>query len=118
TANVTVNSGGTFAPGTAGIPGAATTVAGNLAFQSGAFYAVQVNSATASLARVSGTATLAGTVQATFAFGSYVEKQYAILTAAGGLNGTTFAGLANTGLPPGGADSLSYDANTVYLNLK
>jgi uncharacterized protein with beta-barrel porin domain len=117
-ANLTLGNGATFAPGTPGTAGTAATVAGNLAFQSGTFYAVQVNAATASLARVSGTATLAGTVQATFALGSYVEKQYTILTAAGGLNGTTFAGLANTGLPQGGADSLSYDANNVYLNLK
>jgi uncharacterized protein with beta-barrel porin domain len=117
TANLAITGGGTFAPGAPGIAGTAT-VSGNLAFQSGAFYAVQVTPATASLAQVSGTAALAGTVQANFALGSYVQKQYTILTAAGGLGGTTFAGIANTGLPQGGADSLSYDANDVYLNLK
>jgi hypothetical protein len=117
TLNLVVGGGGTFAPGAPGTAGTAT-VSGSLAFQSGAFYAVQVNAATASLARISGTASLAGTVQANFAPGSYVQKQYTILTAAGGLGGTTFAGVANTGLPQGGADSLSYDANNVYLNLK
>jgi uncharacterized protein with beta-barrel porin domain len=116
TANLTVGNGGTFAPGTPGTPGTAMTVAGNLAFQSGALYAVQLNSA-ASLARVSGTAALAGTVQANFAPAGYVPKQYTILTAAGGLGGTTFAGLANSNLPPGLVDSLSYDASDVYLNL-
>jgi uncharacterized protein with beta-barrel porin domain len=118
TANVAIGSGSTFAPGAPGTSGTAMTVSGNLVFQSGALYAVQVNSAAASLAQVSGTAALAGTVQANFAFGSYVPKQYTILTAAGGLGGTTFAGLANTGLPQGASDSLSYDADDVYLNLK
>jgi len=46
------------------------TVAGNLAFQSGAFYVVQVNPATASTTNVSGTASLAGTVAAIFAPGT------------------------------------------------
>ena len=38
----TINSGATFAPGPTGAPGT-MTVAGNLAFQSGALYLVQVN---------------------------------------------------------------------------
>jgi autotransporter-associated beta strand protein len=58
-------SGGTFAPGPSGTPGT-MTVAGNLAFQSGALYVVQVNPTTASTTNVSGTASLAGTVQANF----------------------------------------------------
>lgn len=116
-ANLAIANGSTFAPGAPGTPGTAMTVSGNLAFQSGDFYAVQVNPATASLARVAGTAALAGTVQANFAPGSYVSKQYTILTAAGGLGGTTFASLANTGLPQGAADALSYDVDDVYLNL-
>ena len=48
------------------------TVSGNLAFQSGAFYVVQVNPTTASTTNVSGTASLAGTVGAIFAPGSYI----------------------------------------------
>jgi uncharacterized protein with beta-barrel porin domain len=57
----TILSGGIFAPGTTGTPGA-MTVAGNLAFQSGALYVVQVNPTTASTTNVSGTASVAGTV--------------------------------------------------------
>ena len=66
----TINNGGTFAPGTS--PGT-MTVAGNLAFQSGAIYLVQVNPSTASSTNVTagGSATLAGTVNAAFAAGSY-----------------------------------------------
>ena len=56
------------------------TVAGNLAFQSGAFYIVQVNPTTASSTNVSGTASLAGTVAAVFAPGTYLVRSYTILT--------------------------------------
>jgi autotransporter-associated beta strand protein len=79
----TINSGGTFAPGNS--PGT-MTVAGNLAFQSGALYVVQVNPSTASSTNVisGGSATLAGTVQAVFASGSYVGRTYTIVSAAGG----------------------------------
>src|SRR5262245_44261268 len=89
----TINNGGTFAPGNS--PGT-MTVQGNLAFQSGAIYLV------ASSANViaGGTATLAGTVNATFLSGRYVTRNYTILTAAGGLNGT-FNSLTTTNLPAG-----------------
>ena len=58
-------------PGPVGTPGT-MTVTGNLAFQSGAIYVVQVNPTTASNTNVSGTASLAGTVGAIFAPGSYM----------------------------------------------
>jgi len=111
----TINSGGTFAPGPIGSPGT-MTVAGNLAFQSGAIYLVQVSPSSASIANVSGTATLAGTVQAAFASGSYLERAYTILTATGGLAGT-FDGLSTIGLPAGFRTVLSYSGNTAILNL-
>ncbi len=111
-----VNSGGIFAPGN-GTPGTSMTVTGNLAFQSGAIYLVQVNPSTASFANVSGSATLGGaTVNAVFANGSYVSKQYTILTAAGGVSGT-FGSLAGTNLPSNFKTTLSYDASNAYLNL-
>jgi uncharacterized protein with beta-barrel porin domain len=115
--NVTVANGGTFAPG-AGAPGSTMAVSGNLAFQSGAAYLVQVNPMTVSSANVSGIATLTGaTVNAQFASGSYLGKQYSILTATAGLGGTSFAGLTNTNLPAGFTDSLSYSGNSAILNL-
>jgi len=107
-----VNSGGFLVPGNS--PGT-MTVAGNLALQSGAFYIVQVNPA--STTNVSGTASLAGTVGAIFASGSYVTRSYTILTAAGGVTGTFDAG-AVRGLPAGFQPSLSYTGNTVVLNLE
>ena len=107
--NTQVNSGGTLAPGS-GAPGTSLTIYGNLAFQSGALYLVQVNSTTASLANVTGTASLAGTVQANIA--SATNKSYDILHSAG-LGGTRFNALVFTNPNFGG--SLSYSATDVFL---
>jgi outer membrane autotransporter protein len=114
--NTQINGGGTFAPGTPGVAGTSMTVAGNLAFQSGALYLVQVNPSTASIANVNGTATLTGgSVQAVFAPGSYGARSYDILHAAGGLGGTTFSGVSSNA--PNFGVSLSYTATDVFLNL-
>jgi autotransporter-associated beta strand protein len=112
----TIMNGGTFAPGNS--PGT-MTVQGNLAFQSGAIYLVQVTSSLASSANVTagGSATLAGTVNAAFASGSYVTRNYTILSAAGGLGGTTFNALTTSNLPTGFTGNLSYSATDVILNL-
>jgi autotransporter-associated beta strand protein len=111
----TIMSGGTLAPGNPANPTGTLNISGNLAFQSGALYVVQVTPIAASSTSVSGTATLTGgTVNAQFAAGSYMSRQYIIVSAAGGLGGTTFANLTNTHLPAGFSDSLSYNGNKVY----
>ena len=110
-----ISNGGTFAPGPGGAPGT-MTVAGNLAFQSGALYVVQVNPLTASTISVTGNGTLAGTVQANFLPGSFVQRNYTILSAAGGRVGT-FDALTTVGLPANFQTSLSYTGNTAVLNL-
>ena len=92
------------------------TVAGNLTFGAGSQYLVEVSPAAADRTNVTGTATLAGTVLATFAPGSYITKQYTILSATGGRTGT-FSTLTTTGLPAGFSSGLSYDANDVFLDL-
>ena len=110
--DLTINNGGTFAPGT---PGTSMAVLGNLAFQSGAIYVAQINPQAASLANVSGTATLSGgNVLAAIAPGDYVQKQYHILHAAGGLNGT-FA--TATSSAPGFVANLDYTPTDVFLSL-
>ncbi len=78
---------------------------------------MQVNPSNASLANVtaSGTAALAGTVQAMFAAGSYMTRSYDILHAAG-LGGTTFSGVSGN-VPAGFTESLSYTGTDVFLNL-
>jgi uncharacterized protein with beta-barrel porin domain len=67
---------------------------------------------------VTGTATLGGaTVNAAFANGSFISKQYTILTAAGGVSGTFASNITNTNLPQNFSDTLSYDATHAFLNL-
>jgi autotransporter-associated beta strand protein len=112
--NTVIAPGGIFLPGN-GPPGSSMTVAGNLAFQSGALYLVTLNSTASTFANVTGTATLAGTVGAAFLPGSEVMKQYMILSASGGVSG----GFAGVGLaaPSGGlVATLSYDLFHAYLN--
>jgi uncharacterized protein with beta-barrel porin domain len=109
--NTQINAGGTFAPGS-GVAGSSMTVSGNLAFQSGALYLVQVSPSTANFANVTGAATLAGTVLAP---GSYATRSYDILHAAGGLGGTTFGGVTISN--PNFNASLSYTPTDVFLNL-
>jgi uncharacterized protein with beta-barrel porin domain len=113
--DTTIQNGGAFAPGN-GTAGSSMTVNGNLAFQSGAIYLVQVNPSTSSFANVTGSATLNGaSVNAVFANGSYVSKQYTILSA-GSVSGT-FGALTNSNLPTNFTDKLSYDATHAYLDL-
>jgi autotransporter-associated beta strand protein len=113
--NTQINSGGTFAPGS-GAPGTSITVRGNLAFQSGAIYLVQLNSTATSSANVTGTASLGGAVQAVFAPGiGNPAKSYDILHA-NGLGGT-FATLQTTNLPKGFTASLSYTPTDVLLKV-
>jgi autotransporter-associated beta strand protein len=111
--NTTIN-GGTLAPGNSI---GALAVQGNLVFTAAASYMVEVSPANADRTNVTGTATLgAATVKASFAAGTYVNKQYTILNATGGVSGT-FNTLANTDLPANFKSSLSYDSNNAYLNL-
>ncbi len=113
---VTIAAGGALAPGN-GTAGTSLAIEGNLALQSGAIYLVQVNPSTASFASITGTAALGGaTVNAVFASGSYVSKQYTILTAGNGITGS-FGSLVDTNLPANFRTTLSYDANDAYLNL-
>ena len=76
------------------------TVQGNLVFMAASSYMVEVSPDNADRTNVTGIATLGGaTVNAHFAAGSYIARQYTILNATGGLGGSTFNALANTDLP-------------------
>ena len=113
--NTSVNSGGIFAPGTPGVPGTAMAVAGNLTFQNGATYLVQLDPSTATLANITGSATLAGQVLAAFAPGSYMVRQYTILHASSLIGTFDSSAFVNA---PGFTASLSYTPTDVLLNLK
>ncbi|MBI5129614.1 MAG: autotransporter domain-containing protein [Rhodopseudomonas palustris] len=111
--NTTIN-GGTLAPGNSI---GTLNVSGNLVFTAASSYMVEVSPTSADRTNVTGAATLGGaTVNAIFAGGSYVERQYTILNATGGIVGT-FGAVVNSNLPSGFKSSLGYDANNAYLNL-
>ena len=112
--DVRINAGGALAPGNSI---GTLTVQGNLIFTTAARYMIEVDPAGSDLTKVTGHATLGGaTVNASFAPGSYITKQYTILNAAGGLTGK-FGSQVNTNLPTNFVSSLSYDASNVFLDL-
>lgn len=109
----TVANGGTLAPGNSI---GTLNVNGTLTFNSGSTYAVEVSPSSSDKTIVSGTASLAGTAQATFLGGSYMPKSYTILTSAG-LGVSTFDTFTTVGLPSGFSASLSYTPTDALLNL-
>jgi autotransporter-associated beta strand protein len=114
----TAITGGTLAPGSAGgsVFGP-LTVQGTLSFTAASTYMIQVSPANAGLTNVTGAATLGGaTVNAVFAPGSYVDRQYTILNATGGVSGTFNPAVTSnlTNLH----STLTYDANNVFLNIQ
>lgn len=107
--------GGTFAPGNSI---GTINVSGNVDFTGGGNYDVEVDAAGNNDKIVAtGSATLTNSVvNVKAAVGTYADStDYTILTASGGLGGTTFASVnADLAfLTP----TLSYDANNVFLNL-
>ena len=109
-----VKSGATLAPGNSI---GQLNVAGNITFEVGSTYEVEVDAAgNHDFTHATGTATLnGGTVQALAGAGNYAPATtYTILTADGGRSGN-FAGVTSNlaFLDP----SLSYNANSVYLTM-
>jgi len=110
--NTTIASGGIFLPGNGF--GTSTTVHGNLAFQSGALYLVQINSTSSTFANVSGTANVNGNVGVAIDPSSaFIMKKYMILQAGGGVSGA-FSGVST---PSNFVGSITYDPTHAYLNL-
>lgn len=114
---VSINSGAAFAPGATGVPGTSMTIVGNLAFQSGALYLVQLDAAKSTFANVTGSAALGGTALAAFAWGIAVPAHQYVILQSTGLNGTTFASLATQNLPSNFNANLGYTADDVLLNM-
>ena len=115
TGNVTV-AGGTVRPGEVS-PFSTLHVTGDVTFNGSPLFIVNVNAAgdTSKLA-VGGTAKLAGGVRVDTGGHAFAPSTpYTILTAAGGLGGTTFNSVTSNlaFLTP----SLSYDPNNVFLTL-
>ncbi len=117
----TINAGGTLAPGNAGNPFGTLTIADDLIFNAGSFFNVNVNAAgQASNVLLTNGADLVlngGTVRVTYVpGGTYITRQYTLISGAQTITGT-FAGLANTNLPPAFIASLVYSATDVKLDL-
>ncbi len=105
---------GTIAPGNS----IGTINVGNIGFDPGSTYEVEIDATGASdRIAASGNATInGGAVRVLAGAGNYAQQtQYTILTAAGGLAGTFTGGVSSNlaFLDP----SLSYDANNVYLTM-
>jgi autotransporter-associated beta strand protein len=112
---VTINTGGTLAPGSNGT--GTLTVNGAVTFNAGTSYNVAVSPSASTKTAATGTASLTGaTVNAVFQPGTYLTKQYTILSSAG-LGGTTFAGFNTTNLPARFDVGLSYTATDVIIDL-
>lgn len=111
--NTVIANGGIYAPGDGG-PGSSMWVQGDLAFQSGALYLVQVGSgSTASFANVFGNVTLNGNVGVSLYAGSIILPQYTIMQFSGAAAGN-FAGVA---APGGLIGTTTVDpSGTVHLN--
>jgi len=108
-----VNNGGMLSPGS---PVGTLTVQGTLSLAAASAYLVQIGSSGASRTNVTGSATLAGTVFASYLPGGLISRQNTIINAGGGVIGS-FGTLASLNLPPTVSASLSYDANDAFLNL-
>ena len=105
-----INPGGIFLPGNGF--GTSTQVQGNLAFESGALYLVQINSTSSTFANVTGTASAGGSVGVALDPNAIVMKKYMILQAAGWINGA-FTGVS---APGGLVGTVTYDPTHAYLN--
>ena len=109
--STTINAGAALAPGNSI---GAVNINGNLVFGAGAVYRVEVSPLAADRTNITGSATLTGaTVQLTFSPGLYASRQYTILSATGGVGGTSFSGVSGANFNA----SLSYTPTDVLLNI-
>jgi len=114
--NVTINPGGTLAPGFPNAIGS-LQVGGNLVLASASGYLVQVSPLAASATVVNGTASISGTLMANGTGGAYtVGQKYAIITASGGVAGT-FSGIATSGSFGSTHPIITYDGNDAFVVL-
>lgn len=93
------------------------TVNGNLTFNAGSAYQVELAGAANDRTNVTGAATLAGTTQATYSGSTFTRAPNTILSATGGLVGT-FQNLTTTGLPSFLFGRLGYSATDVTISLQ
>jgi len=110
--HVNVLAGGIYSPGASV---GTHTVNGNLSFSAGGIYLAEIGGGSADRIKVTGTATLAGAVVASF-LDSHLTNHYTILSAEGGRTGT-FDDLVPVNAPAFITASLAYTPTAVQLNL-
>lgn len=116
TVATTIINGGTLSPGNSI---GTLTVAGNLTFAGGSTYRVEVGAAASDRTNVTGTATLAGTLQAIATGGGHASgRRYTLIHADSGFAGTTFSSVTITGFGTLVRPQLIYDINDLYLFLQ
>ncbi|KRE11525.1 hypothetical protein ASE66_23555 [Bosea sp. Root483D1] len=108
--------GGTLSPGNS--PGT-LTINGNLVMGVASTYIAEVQGTVSDRVNVTGTASLAGTLRIVPLGGAYsFSAPYTLLSAAGGLGGTSFSPVDTTGsFGDGVTTTVSYTANDVQLTL-
>jgi subtilase-type serine protease len=113
-----INAGGTLSPGNSANPYGTMTIAEPLTFNAGSYFAVNIAPDANSKVALTNNATATingGTVQASYRAGSYITKQYTLLS--GGTVTGTFSNLTNSNIPVGFSTNLSYTPTSVLLNL-
>lgn len=113
-----INSGGTLSPGNSANPYGTMTIAEPLVFNAGSIFAVNVSPNANSKVALTNNATATingGTVQAKYQAGSYIAKQYTLIS--GGTVNGKFASLTNSNIPVGFSTSLAYTPTSVLLDL-
>jgi autotransporter-associated beta strand protein len=108
--STTIASGGTLSPG-ASI--GTLTVSGNLVFNPGSIFHVEIGDSSNDRVNVTGTASLNGAVAAFASNSVFTAGTYTLLNAVGGINGT-FSPLTTT---PNALAQLNYDSNNVFLTI-
>jgi autotransporter-associated beta strand protein len=109
--NVTIN-GGLFKPGSDS-PGSKMVINGDLTLGANATFTITFDPTQSTSVDVSGKAVLNGTFSAIFNTGTYVTRDYLVLKAAGGIEGT-FTTFTNPGTM---TSELVYNTNNVTLRL-
>jgi T5SS/PEP-CTERM-associated repeat protein len=98
-------------------PDSIISISGDLTFDSAAIMSATVMPDAAGNVMVGGTAGLDGNLNVTLTGGPFiVGMQYTLLTASGGLNGTTFANVSITA-PAGVTAQVTYDTNDIVLTI-
>lgn len=110
--STTVASGGAIAPGNSI---GTLTVAGNLTLQAGSTTMAEFSTSASDLINVTGAAGIAGTLNVSFAAGTYLPHLYTLITSTGALSGG-FSSVTGTA-PTGFAVTLATDAHNAFVNL-